>query len=272
MTVSEWTRYAQDRLCRQGIPGAATEARVLATHVLLVDHAFLLAHPEAPFPDLAGEALLARRLGGEPLAYITGEREFFSRRFRVNWGVLIPRQETELLVETAITRAPNGAAVVDVGTGSGAIAVSLSLARPDLRVYATDVSPDALAVAQENANRLGASIDLMDADLLSPFRADSLDLVVSNPPYIAAEDHLPVDVRDFEPAVALFGGPDGLDIYRRLLLQSANRLRSGGEIMVEIGAGQEPEVRKIGEDVGLKFEVSLPDFNLHPRVLIFAKD
>ena len=205
----------------------------------------------------AFDAALTRRLRREPVAYITGEREFYGRPFVVSSSVLVPRPETELVVDEALAAlaerqsAGSGAPdVIDVGTGSGILAVTLALESPAARIVATDVSPAALAVASTNVERfaLADRVELRHAAFLGT--ADSqFDLVVSNPPYVAERDRpgLMPDVRDYEPAVALFGGRDGFDIFRALLPAAERGLRPGGWLVMEMGAGQSDDVTTILE-------------------------
>lgn len=211
-------------------------------------------HGEAPSGfDQTLHALALRRARHEPVAYITGEREFFGRQFRVTPAVLIPRPETEILVEEAIaaldTLRPRRQAplVVDVGTGSGCVAVSVALECPQARVVATDISADALAIAQGNATALGATrIEFRRGSLLAGLDA-APDLIVSNPPYVAEADRptLPPDVVGFEPGAALFGGLDGLDVIRDLVEVAGTSLAPGGALLMEIGAGQAPAVTRL---------------------------
>jgi release factor glutamine methyltransferase len=177
---------------------------------------------------------LHQRIKGEPTQYITGRQEFYGREFRVTPDVLIPRPETEHLIEAALARSVE--AILDIGTGSGAIAVTLAL-ETKAQVVATDVSLAALQIAQQNARALSAPVTFIACDLGAGFADGSFDLVVSNPPYIAASDResLQPEVRDHEPALALFGGEDGLAIYRRLIPEAARLLRPGGWLMMELG-------------------------------------
>lgn len=194
------------------------------------------------------ERLLARRAGREPLAYITGVREFWALDFEVTPGVLIPRPETELIVEAALALFPGSndrLTIVDVGTGSGCLAVSLAIERPASTVVATDVSPAALEVARRNARRHGVDgrVTFHEADLFAP-GVDRVDLIVSNPPYVPAPSRpaLQPEVRDHEPSVALFGGSDGLALVGRLVAEAPLHLRPGGYLIFEFGLGQEVEV------------------------------
>lgn len=216
---------------------------------------------EAP-PDFEARLapLIARRARAEPIAYLTGEREFFGRSFRVTPDVLIPRPETELVVEEALAclyaRLPDPErsrppVVVDVGTGSGCIAITLTLEFPWARVVATDVSAAALAVAVDNARLLDAAdrVTFRHGPLLAGW-SEPVDLIVSNPPYVAASDRgaLPDDVVRYEPATALFGGDDGLDVMRALVPTAAAALVPGGWLIMEIGLGQADDVQRLIRD------------------------
>ena len=186
---------------------------------------WLIAHGEEPIDPGPLEALLARRFAGEPVQYIRRKAEFFSREFYVDERVLIPRPETEVLVETAIERAPRGARVVDVGTGSGCIAISLQRERPDLRVLGVDRSIDALAVADLNRRRLDSPVRLTGSDLIGSTRVP-FDVVVSNPPYVPEEEVLALmpEVREWEPRMALTPGVRGTEIIERLVGQAGRAL------------------------------------------------
>ncbi|TCJ14777.1 peptide chain release factor N(5)-glutamine methyltransferase [Parasulfuritortus cantonensis] len=221
---------------------ARLEARVLAAAVLAVEPVWLLAHDtdalETGQIDRL-DAALARRLAGEPVAYIVGEREFYGRPFRVGPATLIPRPETEHLVEAALARGGAGARVLDIGTGSGCIAITLKLERPDWQVTAIDLSAEALAVARDNAERLGAELEWLASDLFAALPGRAFDLIVSNPPYIpAADPHLDRgDVR-FEPRVALASGPDGLATIRAIVAEAPAQLAAGGWLLLEHGYDQ----------------------------------
>jgi release factor glutamine methyltransferase len=223
--------------------------------------AWVIAHGDEPIDAVRLESLVERRLAGEPLQYIRGRTEFFGHELYVDDRVLIPRPETELLVEAAIARAPRGARVIDIGTGSGCIAVSLQRARPDLRVVATDVSIGALAVAKRNG-----VIALVASDVLAAIRG-SFDLIVANPPYIAAAEveQLQTEVRDHEPRVALTPGKRGTEIIDRILQQAGKAM-----VMMEIAMGQENAVRALAAANRFDVDQVIDDLAGIPRVVILS--
>jgi release factor glutamine methyltransferase len=257
---------------------ATLDARLLAQHALGWDAAQLLANglqqAEAGFIE-SFTALIARRATHEPLAYIVGSKEFWNLLIDVSPQVLIPRPETELLVEAALERlrGPRAeqALIADVCTGSGCVAIALAVERPGLQVIATDISEPALAVAAANAAKHGVAdrIRFVRTDILSGIN-DKFDLIVSNPPYIPLGDRpkLQSDVRDFEPPLALFGGDDGLDIARPLAEHAAIRLKPGGMLFFECGAGQERGVRElIANAAPLRMQGFRNDLQGIPRVV-----
>lgn len=203
-------------------------------------------------PDAATRArywaMVARRESGEPLQYILGDQPFCGRSFKADARALIPRPETEELCLKALEliRGVARPDVLDVGTGTGVLAVTIALERPDARVTGVDISPEALELARENAQALGAQVELRQGDLYAPVAGRAFDLIVSNPPYLSAADmaQLQREVRR-EPALALFGGADGLDAYRRLARDAAALLKPGGHIALEVGAGQAADVRAL---------------------------
>jgi len=220
------------------------EAELLLCSILDCERVWLVAHAEEAIDSsnaCSAQALFARRRAGEPVSHITGWREFYGLALRVTRDVLIPRPETELLVELALERLPPGAParVLELGTGSGAIAVALASERQGLAIVATDVSEAALALARRNACDHGAEIDFVLSDWFDALRPGQFDLVVSNPPYVAAEDaHLERGDLRFEPRLALVGGEDGLDCIREIAARAQNRLRRGGSLLMEHGYDQ----------------------------------
>jgi release factor glutamine methyltransferase len=235
---------------------AALDAQVLLGHLLGVERAYLLGHAEQPLaPEQARqyEALVARCAAGEPLAYILGRRAFYDREFIVSPAVLVPRPETELLIEQTMpfVRQYPHAVVVDVGTGSGALAVTLAAHCPDAQVYATDISPAALDIAQQNAAANGVHITFLAGDLLAPLieRGIRVDVLLANLPYVASGDLPNLAVSRYEPRLALDGGVDGLDVIRRLLTQAPSVCNSGALILLEIGFDQGQAVQALARTV-----------------------
>lgn len=256
-TIHHILTHSIPRLAAAGIASARLDAEVLLGHVLGKARGWLWAHPEAEVSaaeEARFRALLARRLGREPLAYLIGAWEFYGRAFIVTPEVLIPRPETELLVEAVLgwARAHGAGTVADIGTGSGAIAVTLAVEAPVLRIIAVDLSPGALAVARHNAQQHGvaARITFLEGDLLAPIRAAGLlplDIIAANLPYIAEEEFpaLMPEVREFEPELALRAGAGGLAIIRRLIADSPDALAPGGLLALELGLGQAAEVEQL---------------------------
>jgi release factor glutamine methyltransferase len=233
--------------------------------------AWLAAHGDDPTSNSDEfRALIQRRLTGEPMQYITGETEFYGLPFWVTPNVLIPRPETEHLVERVIELAARfpSPRIVDMGTGSGAIAVALAHHGPNATITAIDLSEPALAIARENAKRNEVSIRFLQGDLLDPVVGERFNIVVSNPPYVPEVDRptLSVEVRDYEPGLALFAGPDGLDIYRRLIPQAFACLASGGFIALEIGYGQSAAITDLLGAAGFQNIEFTSDLQGIPRV------
>ena len=271
---------AREAFAAAGIdPAEATlDAELLARHVLGWDRAHLLAALRDPEPDTFVDRyapLVARRARREPVSLITGVREFWGLDFEVTPDVLTPRPETELIIEEAIARVPReqAALVADVGTGSGCLAVALAIELPRARVIATDVSGPALNVARRNAARHGtaARIDFRRTNVLDDVD-EVFDLIVSNPPYVpdTGAQALPEEVRGHEPHVALFGGADGLDVYRRLFPQAASRLAAAGRLVVEIGVDQQDRVVTLARRHGWTLDHSRRDLQRIVRTLVFA--
>lgn len=236
----------------------ASEARLLLGHVLQRPAAWLLAHDEQVLAEdelLAFAALAARRAGGEPVAYLLGYREFFGREFAVAPAVLIPRPETELLVDLAKAAAAALPAprILDLGTGSGCIAITLALEIPQALVTAVDASAAALQVAAKNAERLGASLRLLPSDWFGALAGEYFDLIVANPPYIAAADpHLVAGDLRHEPPSALASGADGLDAIRDIVAAAPRHLASEGQLWLEHGYDQAAAVRELLAAAGLR--------------------
>jgi release factor glutamine methyltransferase len=283
MTVAAVVREARQVLRSAGFTDAqsAGDIGVLARAWLGWDLARWLSHQQAPAPAGFRDALsggVARRATGEPVAYIVGRREFYGRTFQVTPDVLIPRPETELIVDVALARLAARAErtaeppdLLAVGTGSGCLAITLAIECPAARVVATDISEPALRVAAANAQAHGVGTGMVfEHTALTGGREAAVDLIVSNPPYVAEVDRmsLPADVREFEPAAALFGGPDGLAVIRALLPAAVRALRPGGTILIEIGAGQASPVERLVEPFGLIWEDTRLDLAGTPRVVV----
>jgi release factor glutamine methyltransferase len=249
------------------------DAEVLLAHVLGWDQAALLTHPERPLSPAAVdrfESLLRRRLASEPIQHLTGAQEFFGLLLEVSPDVLIPRPETEHLVEAVLERFGReaNARIVDVGTGSGAIAVALAHALPRSQVTAVDFSSAALEVARRNAQRHGVMerVRLLHSDLLAAIDSADFDAVVSNPPYIADGELLEPQVSNFEPHSALYAGPTGLEIYERLIPQARRVLKPQGWLVLEIGYGQQPALEALLG--GWRAITFVPDLQGIPRVVL----
>ena len=272
MTLSEWLAQAENRLSAAFVPDARLEARVLAAHVLDIERAYIVAHGEETVPEGPLEEALRRRLNREPLAYIVGFREFYGRPFRVSPAVLIPRQETEHLVEEVLRRVDiGGAKVLDVGTGSGCIGITLALERPSWIVVASDISADALSVSEANARALGASVKYLKSDLFEELPGQVFDAIVSNPPYIAEGTPLMPEVGLYEPESALYGGETGLEVYERLATSSQDHLVPSGFLFVELGHGQADDASEIFRSCGWNEAALVQDLSGISRVLVLSK-
>ncbi len=254
-TIADVLYTANQRLQEAGVDTAALDAELLLAHALQVDRTWVLAHENELLPSeliARFDELVARRAAREPLAYLTGQRWFFDFQLRVTPDVLVPRPETEELVERALhwLRAISHALVADVGTGSGAIALAVAKHAPSVHVYATDISVKALRVAHENAERLGltSAITFLHGDLLTPL-PQPVDLILANLPYVAEVEraHLMPEVGEYEPPEALFSGPEGLDHIVRLLDQAPSYVRQGGCIILEIGDKQGAKVARMAQ-------------------------
>lgn len=246
MTLQTALRQGSELLAQAGVPDARLTAELLLTHALRREKIYLYSHPEYELSTVEWihyGRYLHQRLNGAPAQYITRTQEFYGRPFFVSPAVLIPRPETEHVVEHALEVAPHARRLLDIGTGSGALAVTLAL---ELKAHAvaTDLSFDALQVARRNAQTLHAPVDFVHCDLASPLNT-RFPLIVSNPPYIPAREipTLQREVRDHEPHLALLGGDEGTEIYHRIVPQAERLLEPGGWLIFEIGYQGEPGVR-----------------------------
>ena len=278
ITIRQAWRDGRAQLHRS--PSPALDARLLLAHGLGRDHAYLVAHDDEPLTTVQAVTygqLLARAVADEPIPYLIGHAPFYGQEFAVSPAVLIPRPETEQLVETAIgwARGRGALRVADVGTGSGCIAVTLARHLPAADVVAVDVSAAALAVARANASRLAPGrVALMRGDLLAAF-GPGLDLIAANLPYVGRQEWtaLPDGVKSYEPALALDGGTDGLDAIRALLPQAAERLRPGGLVLLEIGWRQGEAAAALARAAFPAAGVAVrPDFAGHDRLVVIETE
>ncbi|ACG71635.1 protein-(glutamine-N5) methyltransferase, release factor-specific [Anaeromyxobacter sp. K] len=265
--------WTQEFFGRKGVDAPRLTAELLLAHALRCERMRLYLDFDRPLgePELAAfRELVRRRAEGEPTAYLTGRRDFYGRPFLVDARVLVPRPETELVLEAARDALPEGGAALDLCTGSGALGVSLALERPGARVVATDLSADALAVAAENARALGAAVDLRQGDLWAPLReGERFDVIVSNPPYVPRGelDTLPREVRR-EPRLALDGGPDGLSLLRRIVEGAPTRLVPGGTLVLEMHEGHLELLPRLCRDAGFERAEARRDLAGLPRLTV----
>ena len=275
MTIREALRAAKARLAAAGVPNADYDAAQMLAHVLGEDALMMRLRADRtliPAQQAAYEAMLERREAREPMQYILGSVGFMGLEFHVEPAVLVPRPDTEILCEEALFRIRPGMRVLDIGTGSGALAVSIAHHAPECHVTAVDVSDAALAVASGNARANGASVRFVKSDLLAALAGEVFDVIVSNPPYISRQemDALMPETRR-EPALALFGGEDGLDFYRRICREAPAQLREGGCLLLEIGWRQREAVSAlVREAVGEPF--ALKDYGDNWRVVGAVKE
>jgi release factor glutamine methyltransferase len=279
VTVRERLFEAESRARRIGSDATGWDARILLAHA--VGHGKPLALD--PREDVAHDAasrfdsLWDRRLEGVPVQHLVGEWDFFGRPFFVDRRALVPRPETELLIETALTQAPGARRVIDLGTGSGVLAVTWLLERPDSRAVAVDASIEALGLARTNARRYAVDgrLELAAGDWTEALsRGTHFDLAMSNPPYLAQADaaDLSPTVRDHDPSAALFGGDDGLEDIRRILDEVPRLLRPGAPFLFEIGAGQSSDVeREVASRSGWRLDRIVPDLAAIPRVAVVRR-
>lgn len=261
---------------KKGIEAARYEAELLLSYALDLERIMLYAYFERPMTDDElgrFRALVKRRAAGEPIAYIQGSKGFYNIDLKTDKRALIPRSDTEALVDVALTVLPKDstARVLDVGTGTGAVALALAFERSDIELAASDIDPDALSLARENASMLGLEdrVSFFEGDLLDAVDWTDFDLIVSNPPYIAESerDIMGADVLAFEPHTALFAGADGLDILRRLVPQAHSRLKTGGMFATEIGFRQGDIVSALLQEHGFQHVTVTQDLGKRDRVV-----
>jgi release factor glutamine methyltransferase len=277
MTLREWLGRGQTQLCDGPHPERARrDAETLLLHLIGQNRAWLLTHLDDEFAgcrSISYAGLLERRRNGEPIQYITGQAEFYGLPFRVTRDVLIPRPESEHLVEKVVESLPlsSKARIVDVGTGSGAIAIALAHTLRDAEIAALDLSTRSLELARKNADLNGVAqrVRFLQGDLLAPVAAEQFDVVVSNPPYVSTmdRDSLAHEVRVYEPELALFAGEDGLSVYRRLIPQAHAVLATGGLVALELGFGQAEGVQRLLVQAGFNTTEVTHDLQGIARVL-----
>lgn len=277
MHLKDLYQLGKENMRRSLIENPALETSILLSKTSAIkDISEIYAYPDKELDNTEVEEfyrLLERRIKNEPIAYITGEKEFYSRTFSVNRDVLIPRPETEMLVEEALRTVDKivKPSVLDVGTGSGCIAVTLSCEKPGSSVAASDISRGALAAARANAERHSTREEIwfVQGSLTDPFKGETFDVVVSNPPYIAEGEYalLPPDVRDYEPRSSLVGGEDGLYFISKIISGAGRVLKNGGWCMLEIGAGQSSDVKRLFREARFSEISSIKDVNDIERVV-----
>ncbi|MDY0383665.1 peptide chain release factor N(5)-glutamine methyltransferase [Trichlorobacter sp.] len=261
LKVLTWTT---GYLAEKGVANARREAEWLLCEATGLDRVGLYLNFDKPMSDeelAAYRALVVRRGKREPLQHILGSQEFDGLTFEVSPAVLIPRHDTETLLEQALQHAPSSRTILDIGTGSGCIAIALAKRLPEATITAVDLSPDALVVAQRNAEQHSVAIEFLQGSFFEPLAGRRFDLIVSNPPYITTADlaGLQPEVRDFEPNLALHGGADGLDAYRAIIAQAADHLQPGGWLWFEVGAGQATDVAALLAQAGFNGIITASD-------------
>lgn len=272
LTLQDWLRRAAQRLSATGSESPRLDAQILLGHILNQPRSYLYAHSEdllTGSQQQQAETLLQQRLEGRPVAHLLGRREFWSQELEVSPDTLIPRPETEITLELALEKIPPEAdwALLDLGTGSGALALMLARERPGCRVTATDMSAAALAVARRNRKRLGVSnLELLEGDWFAPVAGRRFRLIVSNPPYVAETDpHLQTGEVRFEPRGALAAGPAGLDDLQRLIAAAPAHLEPGGWLALEHGFDQADAVASLLKEKGFVDINCRPDLSGQPR-------
>lgn len=251
-TVAQVLKSGENTLSATGITSAALDAELLLAFTLSSNRVWLHAHSDEIVPQqvlTSFKALVTKRAARTPLVHLTGSREFYGLDFKITPSVLTPRTETEVMVDLAISHVPKNGRLIDIGTGSGAIAIAIAHHRPDLQVTATDVSDTELSIARDNAKTHKTDVEFLVSDLWDSV-SGQFDAVVSNLPYLENEADLMPEVKK-EPAVALFGGPDGLDLYRRFFNQISDHLQSGGLLFTESDPWQQAALIKQANGVGL---------------------
>lgn len=276
-SILQWTQQYFDH---KGIESPRLDAEILLSHVLCKERIYLYAHYDEPLnaDELAAyREVIQKRANRLSVAHILGKKAFMGLDFKINTDVLVPRPETEMLVESILEREDKNKelSILDIGTGSGAILISLAYYMKNIQGTGVDISPQALAVAKENSESLGVSgrLTWLESDLFANVPNETFDWIVSNPPYLTSQDMeiLQPEVR-YDPECALYGGSDGLDLYRRLASDSPKYVKSGGCVAVEIGKGQEKSVISIfTEGTAYEYDKTVKDYGGIDRVLLFTR-
>ena len=276
MKVLELIQRTADYFERQGVDSPRLTIELMLTHVLKCKRLelYLQFEREIGEPNLGQlREMVRRRASGEPLQYVLGVASFYGLEFAVDKRVLIPRPETELLADYVVKNMATARTIVDLGTGSGVVAIALAKNLSAANVLAVDASGDALEVARANAAKHEAKVGFFQGDLFEPLPPDlKFDVIVSNPPYIPSSEiaSLAPEIRDYEPRAALDGGPDGLAVITRIVRESKARLTPGGRVVVELGAGQHDAAQRIFLDNGFRVEKMIADLQGHQRMLVAA--
>jgi release factor glutamine methyltransferase len=279
VTIREALRSAAERLELHHVSNARLTAELLLAYALSTSREYLYSHDDRVLTGEESQKLedvLYDRIGGVPLQYIVGRQEFYGRYFHVNPAVLIPRPETEYIVEAVLGsrgKLPHPPSIIDVGTGSGCIAITLALEIPDATVFAADISEEALRVAKQNATALGANVGFVCMDVLDGIQGGRFDFIVSNPPYVRRDEitYLQREVREHEPHVALFSPLDELAIYRRLVSGAEAMLNSGGYLILEVGLAMDGKVLALFGNAWEKLPTKA-DLQGIPRTVIARKN
>lgn len=271
-TVLKLLEWSKGFFADRGHASPRLDAELLLAHVLGIDRVQLYVQFDRPLDGAeldAYRALVKRRAQHEPVAYLIGTRGFWTLDLATDARALVPRPDTEVLVEEALKRVPAEApcSVLDLGTGTGAVALAIRSERPNATVTATDIDPQTLQLAAENAAQLGLEVELVESDLFRALGGRAFDVIVSNPPYVADGAELGAGVREFEPAKALFAGADGLDVLRVLVPQAREHLAPGGALLVEIGWDQAAAVQALFADAGFTEVAVRKDYGDHDRVV-----